>query len=343
MDDLTSKVFGRRGCAILAILLVAVVLVGEVVVISSDNSSYGIDVSFSGESANYTIEVSGSDVYDAVLFDRNGTEPVSELTIFVDERYGEFFDQAEELVYYIDQKYTAQQFAVSLSNRGFDSVNTCNSDGLFEYLERTVSNPSGCGLFVTSYALPSSVYSGSADDLLYRWIAAGGTLYWMGSEIGRYYVDEDTLIEVENRSPLLPEDAHVNRSGPRFATSVVDNGFTDALTLSGSDLLYALDVTNVPNAKSLGYQAEGYSTISMLPCGQGEVCVFAGDFDIDLIDDVGQIVAAGISCDTVICEHQSGKVVKGAVNGTLQGLGEYSTVYIYIGGMYVRFGGAFHV
>ena len=165
----------------------------------------------------------------------------------------------------------------------------------------------------------------------------------MGSEIGRYYVDGDRLVEVEGYQELLFGTECINEGGPRYAESVVDNGFTEALTLSGSDLLYALDVSRIPGSLSLGYEAYGYSTISLVPYGSGEICVFAGDFDIDLLDDMGQVVASGVTCETHVAGHQSGHVIRDTIYGSFEGVDENSTVYIYVGGMYVRFAEVFHV
>ena len=342
MDDVISKVFGRKGCVVLATILIAVVLIGEVIVITSDRTSYGADVVFSNGSAEYSVSISGSDVYDVVLLDRNGSTPVTSLAIFVDERYDEFADQAEGLRYYIDSAHMAQQISLALSNRGFDAVTECNSSGLLSFLEQTISNPSGYGLIVTSFALPSSVYTGDLGDLLLRWIQAGGTLYWVGSEVGRYFINGDSLVEVENSSVLLFGTDCINENGPRYAESVVDNKFTEALTLSGNDLLYALDVSDIPGALSMGYQADGYSTISMVPYGSGEICVFSGDFDIDLIDDMGQVITSGVSCKTTIIDHRRGEAARETVWGVFESTDEDSTVFIYVGGMYVRFAEVFH-
>ena len=138
MDDLTSKVFGRRGCAILAIILVMAVVIGEIVVVTSDRSSYGADVVFEDGHADYSVTVAGSGIYDAVLLDREGSAPVTDLTVLVDEKYGEFYSQAEGLEYYIDQDYVSQQIAVALSNRGFDSIRDCDSSELESFLKATI-------------------------------------------------------------------------------------------------------------------------------------------------------------------------------------------------------------
>ena len=58
MDDVISKVFGRKGCVVLATILIAVVLIGEVIVITSDRTSYGADVVFSNGSAEYSVSIS---------------------------------------------------------------------------------------------------------------------------------------------------------------------------------------------------------------------------------------------------------------------------------------------
>ena len=80
----------------------------------------------------------------------------------------------------------------------------------------------------------------------------------------------------------------------------------------------------------------------MVPYGSGEICVFSGDFDIDLIDDMGQVITSGVSCKTTIIDHRRGEAARETVWGVFEGTDEDSTVFIYVGGMYVRFAEVFH-
>lgn len=342
MDDLVSRFFNRKGCAALAVILIILVIAGEVLV-NMDRSPYAVTAVLDGNDIEYSIKVDGSEPYDAVLFDRNGSTPVSKIMIYVDENYRNVISDHNGPALSYDPEYMAQQIGVVLSNRGFGAVSECGSQGLVNFLEETISNPVGFGLIVTTYTLPSDVYSGNTDDLLFRWMESGGTIYWVGSEVGRYFVDGNRLIEVSDNQLLFFGTECVNIDGPRYAESVIDNGFTEALKLASNDLLFSVDVTKVPAAKGIGYQADGYSTIVMVPFGEGELCVFAGDFDIDLLNDMGQVIVSGTNHHTTVIDHQSGKVINETVTGTFEGAGEGSSLYIYLGGMYTRFGEAVHV
>ena len=183
----------KCGYAVLAVALCLMVFAGEYFVYYSDTFEYDADVRWEDGSINYEIGSSGSDVYDVVLFDRNGGVSVSNLAIFVDETYSTHYDEASELasISHNDQDYFATQILLALDNRGFDGGFKCDSDGLYEFMITTLDDPRGCGVLVTSYSLPASVYAGSEDDLLIRWVSAGGTLYWTGSEVGGFCTDDE--------------------------------------------------------------------------------------------------------------------------------------------------------
>jgi hypothetical protein len=196
-----------------------------------------------------------------------------------------------------------------------------------------------------SYALPVGIYSGSDGDVLFKWLAAGGSLYWMSSPIGMFYRTEDRLSEVGNAQELFFGEECVNMDFAGPALSVIeDNGFTDALCLKWNRVLYGIKPLDTEGQISTGFSHEGYSSVSMVPFGDGMICVVGGDYDRYQCDDVSQIIASGLSCHSKILEHKSGTVTRGTVNMIFDRPSDAGnlSLYLSIGGYYTVFGRAFH-
>ncbi len=335
---------GKLSIAILAIVLCAAVFAGEYFTYYSGIHEYDASVEVDGSEVHVSISSSGSDAYTAVLIDNGGSGCVESVLIYVDENYDEYYKvaKAETSALYIEQRYLAEQIQNALENRSFDDVRLVGSADLEAFLDST-ADPSSFGLVVMSYALPSTVYTGNIDDPLMKWVSAGGTLYWIGSEIGAYFTDSDGLHRVEGNQVLFFGKECVNTSGPTNATSVVDNGFRECLSLKNNKVLFGLDTNGIDGALQMGYIEDGFASISMVPHGSGAICVFGGGFDIDLIDDIGQIIAAGISPQSVIIDVSSGDVTRSKTVVTLAPLGSDSIVYAYVGGTYMKYGEAFRV
>lgn len=332
----------RRRAAALAVVLCLAVFAGEYLTYYSGIHEFDASAEWGEDGVSFQVSSSGSDVYSAVLIDNGGHSPVTELVILADENYRDHYDEVAEAtgLEFLDQEYYAEQILNALENRSFDDVTIVDTEGLARYLQDTMGDPSSKGILVMTYALPSEIYAGAEDDLLMRWVSAGGTLYWLGSEIGAYYTDDDELHEVERNQQLFFGRVCVNTDGPELAEAVVDNGFTEALSLKGSRLIYGVDVGGLDDVLSVGYTADGYSTVSLIGYGDGAVCVFSGTFDIDQIDDVGQVVASGITPYSRIAGCETGKVVRGTVSGEIGSDG--SVLYVSIGGTYTKYGEAFY-
>ena len=333
----------KCGYAVLAVALCLMVFAGEYFVYYSDAFEYDADVRWEDGSINYEIGSSGSDVYDVVLLDGNGSAPVSNLAIFVDEKYSTHYDEASESasISHNDQDYFATQILLALDNRGFDGGFKCDSDGLYEFLITTLDDPRGCGVLVTSYSLPASVYAGSEDDLLIRWVSAGGTLYWTGSEIGGFCTDDDGLHRIADTQTLLFGGECVYSGEEVVATQVIDNGFTEALSLKTGNLSFGLRLNGIEGALGMGYEGDGISTVGFVPFGSGSICVFSGLYDLDLVDDIAQILSAGVTLQTDVVEHHTGNVTRTEIHGSFDHFDETCHVYAYIGGTYTKFGEAF--
>ncbi len=329
---------------VLALMLCAVVVVGEYCTYYSDIHQYGSTATWSEGKVDYTVSSSGSDVFSAVLLDNGDRSPVSDLRIFVDEGYMDNYPEAHDIsgAIYLDQSYYATQIHEALKIRGFSDITECGSSELESYLRSTLSDPNGHGVMVMSYALPSDIYDGTADCLLMEWMSGGGSLYWLGSEVGRFYTEGSILVEVTGNQELFFGTRCIRDGSLGVADSKQDNGFTDALCLKNSNLQFALDSSVLGKSLAMGYSLDGYSSIVFVPFGSGQVCVFSGGFDVNQIDDIGQVVASGVTVDSDIVCVQEGKVVRGTVEGSIDVPGDNCILYIYTGGFYMNHGEAFH-
>ncbi len=334
---------------ILAIILCAILVLGEVFTYGINTHSFDIKAEFSSNTLDYSVSSSGSDTYSVVLLDDNNITPTKELYIYVNEDYDRYYKSLKEgQVRYFEQQYYSEQVKKSLGLRGFDSVKLLDTKELIDFVNGSVldpsSDPKGKGLFITSYALPSEIYSGHADDNLMKWIDKGGNLYWSSSEIGKFYTDSDGLHEVNDNQTLFFGKNCVNTGKLAHATNVVENGFKDALTLLNSGLEFAVNTDGIPDSLSIGYCDDGYSSISFVKHGNGMICVIGSMSEIiPQLDDIGQIIASGITYASELVDCDKGNVVRGTVGGKMDyTVNGNAVAFIYIGGTYTVYGRCFN-
>jgi len=308
--------------------------------------NYSADAEFEDGSVAVKVTSSGSDTYSAVILD-NGEHPAAtQLYIYLDERYNETFGEVSGAIGLkgLDMKYAADQVRRALNVRGFKDVSICNDKQLLDAMEGDVAGKVAKGLLVMSYALPESIYSGSADSLLLEWVRLGGSLYWMSSPIGMFYRGESGLVTVENSQEMLFGRECVNMGGTDPALSVIGaGGLTDALYLMWNRTIYGLDASDIGGAFTMGFSQDGYSSVSMVPFGEGMICVIGGNSNRYQVDDAAQIISSGASCYSKILGIRCGTVTRGTAEFSFdvpEGAGEVS-VYVSIGGYYTVFGRAF--
>ena len=331
---------------LLSVALCAIVLAGELMAYGPNMHNYGADVEFGEGTAAVRVTSSGPNAYSAVVLD-NGTHPaVTQLYIYFDERYGESFGEVRDAIGLrgIDMGYAVDQIRRTLGVRGFSDVLVCNDEQLLEVMQGDAAGAASKGLLVMSYALPESIYSGADDSLLMEWVRHGGSLYWMMSPIGMFCRGESGIVAVENSQETLFGRECVNMSGTDLALSVADGGgLTDALYLTWNRTIYGLDTSGMAGAFTMGFSQDGYSSVSMVPFGDGMICVFGGNSSRYLIDDAAQIIASGASCYSKVLEIRYGTVARGTAEFSLdipEGTGEVS-IYVSIGGYYTVSGRSF--
>jgi hypothetical protein len=265
------------------------------------------------------------------------------LYIYVDEKadglYGEACAMASDGMAPLafDRGYAAEQIAQMLRFRGFGQTETVDRAGLEEIIANTAGDPEGTGIMSVSFALPSSVYAGNDGDPLLRWIRGGGSLFWLGSEAGKFHSDGEGLRMVRNSGELLFGSADAIDSSSKDIASyitgeTIDNGFLDALSLKGSTTLFGLR-----GGLQLGFVREGNSSVAVAPFGSGSITVFAGGPDLEQFDDIGQTIASGIGPDSSVLDWEEGKVSRGTARGSMDSAGPCH-LYVYMGGTYTDWG-----
>ena len=323
---------------IIAVFVIVLVGIGEVGAYYSYTNNYGSSVQWTSSGLEYSVNSNGSDGYKVVAM--NHSEPLSELCFYLDSEFDSNLSKAREVdtVLGYNQNHAVNQMMRHTQFRGLENTRALDESGLFDYLSSTLSDPKGKGVMVIGYELPSAVYSGHSTDLLFEWIDNGGTLYWAGSEIGKFYSEAGVLHSVSNNQELFFGVSECVYKGTQKATET-DGVFCRALSLQNSRMNNALSAA-IPNSLAIGYFCEGYASVSLVAHGLGTVCVFSGDLSLTQYDDMAQVISAGITPHTTLADCQAGDV-RGTVNGHVSAPSD--SAYIYIGGVNTVYGRAYHV
>lgn len=331
----------------ISVVVFAIVIFGEFSVYASDFYRYDADAERVDGGLQYSVSSSGADTYNVVVLDSGAFTPLSSLYIYIDDSYDRYFEDyyAVSKIYRLDQRYCADQLIKNLENRGFSAVTVHGAGELEDLMRSDADSAVSKGLFVFSYALPEGIYSGSSDDLIFKWMSSGGSLYWTGSEIGKCFSTGSGLVFVEGNQDLFFGTECVNTGETDQAFSRIEaDGLTEALSLKNNSVRFGLDISGIPDSYALGYSESGYSSIAFVGFGEGEVCVIAGDYRYYLSDDAAQLISAGVCRSTEVVGLSDGSVKRTVVRGTVDvpESGPGVLVYIYIGGYYTVFGESFH-
>lgn len=338
---------------IIAITAVAAVILGEVFTYGINVHSYDSNAYISPPGTlNYSVSSKGSDAYSVVLMDRHDAKPVKKVYIYADENYDSCYKKAHDMCHHIshvEQKHHAEQMQKLLKIKGFKDATIVDSEKLCNVLREDIekTNCSGHGLIVSSFSLPFDIYHGCPNDLLFKWIDNGGYLYWSSSEIGRFYYKDSKINEVKDYDTLFFGSKCINVSETERATSVIDNKFQEAFTLTNTGLKFALKTDAIPNSSnslSIGYKENGYSSIAFVKHNNGMICVIGTMSEhLPMREDTTQIISAGITYDTEIVMIHKGNITRGKISDTIKYTRQIDNpiIYIYIGGTYTVYGRCF--
>jgi hypothetical protein len=331
----------------ISLVLILVLVVGEYAIYGMDHT-YSSSAGISDGEVSYSVYSSGADVYTTMVVDNGSMDSIHTLYIYYDETY---FSNCENVKTAVGAKATTQEYYIeqiklSLANRGFEDVVVLSADELSSAMAGDIGSDFSKGLLILSGALPDTIYKGNTTDEIFRWMSAGGTLYWIGGVIGECYATQTGLVDVSGYQQLFFGTQCVNTDttgDTDTAYSDIDsNGFRSALSLMNNSVRYGLDTSGLENSLSIGFTDGTYSSISFVKYGEGQICVIAGNYSSNQRDDCAQIISSGLSYDSKIIGMESGSVTRGTVYGAID-VGSYANVqvYIYIGGYLTVYGHSF--
>lgn len=339
-----SGAMSERPLVILALAVVAVIVIGEAVVYTSDYTDYSADATYADGEITYTVGADGSKVYDVVVLDNGTFRDTDRIIIYYDPTYASDYEDVNVSIGArpLDQEAYVSQLVASLEFRGVHDVLIVDAGQLREELSEGIGSGATItdGLVVLSGSLPDTVYTGNGDDLILTWIDRGGCLYWAGNLLGSSYSTTDGTVPVEGYQELFFGSECLN-TDPDLARAYSETGeLTHDLALKSNSVRYAVDPDLLPEGTecfSTGFTEGGFDSMTFVGKGDGMICVIGGDFSDDQRNDLAQAIACGLcpQSDVVAAEHGS---VSGSTSGTVAASGENLSAYIFLGGYYPVFG-----
>lgn len=339
-----------RVMEVIAVIVLAMILIGEVVVYTTGQDKYSSGAELESNLISYSVSADGSETYSVLIMDNGSMDAMTEIYIYYDGSYKSNYEEVEVAIgaKALDQEYYIEQLIKQLEYRGAVKITVLNAEELAEALEadKAVGDYTK-GLVVISGALPDTVYQGDEGDTIFGWMENGGRLYWLGNLIGSCYATEDALYDVDDYQNLFFGTECLNTEGTDKAFSDVSgNNFRYALSLSNNSVKYGIDVDALISVKgqddvlAVGYSQEGYASIVMTSFGSGMICVIGGDYSNDQRSDLAQILSSQVCYSTELTEDITGSVTRETVSGSyeLQATAGNIAVYIYLGGYFPVYG-----
>ena len=328
-----------RTIVAVAVAIIAVILLGEVVVYTSDYTDFSADATYSDGILEYTISADGSKVYSVIVNDNGSYKGIDNLIIYYDPSYKANYEDVKVAIgaKELDQEYYVEQLTPSLRYRNVHDISIVDADGLREAMESDIRDETlRYGIVVISGALPETVYTGNGSDLVFSWMNSGGSLYWLGNLIGSCYATQDKLVYVQDYQELFFGSECLNTDGPKKAYGEID-GYCKAMSMVNTDLKYAVNGSLLPTDTKhvdIGFTDSGFSTASLIGYGSGMMCIISGDYSNNQRNDLAQIIASGIGPESEIVAIEEGTVTRGSISGTIGCSGENLSAFIYLGGYY---------
>jgi len=320
---------------LIAVILLAIVVAGEYVVFTASSDDYHSSVVKTDGVISYEITSAGAHVYDLVVMNGSADSP-DDVTVYYDPGYASCINDVVVAVggRALDQEYYVQQMDDTLRMRGVKNTSVADAEDL---LALTLSPGKGHALAILSGSLPSTVYDGTPESPIFKWLGSGGRLYWVGNVIGEYCSDGSELRTIGSAgtelflgSDCVDPDifmAYEEYPGDSCSAFSFQNNQT-----TYSPVIYGLSPETVHG--HFGFYDEDRSSISLIQYGEGFICIVGGDYSNFQRIDLTQVIASGLSPTTKIVD-----VIHGTVNGKVTGTAKVGDrVYIYLGGYFPVYG-----
>lgn len=335
--------------AIIAVIAVASILIGEAYVSAFDaDSAYGSDAELNGSGVSYSVTSDTSTQYDVTVIFNGDWTPATDVYVYYDTTRAEALEDVwhayggKELT----QEYYVEQLMEQLDSRGVDA-STVDAEELADIM--TNGDASDTAVIFVSGALPSTVYNGTSSCTILTWIQNGGTLYWVGNMLGLYIAEEDgslTTVTADYQYLFFGVSDCLYTEDEK-AYDAVGNSLYDDLKLSDFSVRYGIDADLLESGTylQLGYEKDGVADITLVQRGSGMICVLGGDYSNNQRSDLATVIASGLSYQSEEAGHASGDIDSETVDGTIEfaeETGSYS-VYVALGGYFTTYGQAHYL
>jgi len=331
-----------RAVEIIAIVVLAMILIGEVITYTTGQDKYHTDASIDGDTLSYEIRVNGSETYSILVLDNGDMASMNEVYIYYDEAYASNYNDVKVAIgaKKLDQRYYIDQLIKQLEYRSAIKTTILDADGLKRSLEADIANGQcSKGLICISGALPDTVYDGDSANAIFQWMGDGGRLYWLGNLIGAQYATKDSLVNVDGHQTMFLGVDCLNMADGLKGAKMNDDTFRSSLSLASNSLRFAANVDpliatkGVNSTLAFGYSNEGYATFVMTSYGKGMVCVIGGDYSNDQRNDLAQVLSSQICHKTKILETINGSIVRNTISGDYEIDGPTGNIaaYLYLG------------
>ncbi len=296
------------------------------------------DAVLKGTDLTYYIESEGAREYKSVVFDNADYVPVKKLYILSDKRYAPNVDENTSPPIgspSYTQDYFVEQMEHFLSYKGLKDVVLVNTDEMKSAIENQISSGScqGIGILLACGSIPDTLFSGNPGDLLPSWVENGGSLYWVGNEIGMYISHGNEIEKIDGVSALT------GISDATFCNSAVtkdESILREELSLLVFNTEYAINGAGV---KHYGYYNGEYSTVSCIGKGLGQICIVSGKLCMNLNKDLSNVICSGLSDRTELVGYDYGTFID-YVEGemTVPDLHGNISTYLYVGSYHSIYG-----
>ena len=321
---------------VITIALVMMILIGEWYAYIAPHDHHS-SAEMDGDTVTFSIESKGTREYKAVLFDNNDYSAVTEMYLFYDEKYASNVNENTDPPIGSPQyteKYFLEQLRNFLSYKGMSNITFVNANRAESLMEEQITTGSaiGKGIMFACGSIPDNLFTGDHSDILPTWIEQGGSMYWVGNEIGKYISQGDNIIEVNATTELTDvPDITFCESGKTKDVSIL----REELSLLVYNTRYAIDGTGVEH---YGYSDGTYSTVSCIGKGLGQICVISGSLCMNLDKDLSNVICSGLSDRSELIDYDSGTItdsVKGImtvpdIHGNISlylDVGSYHSIY----------------
>lgn len=328
-----------RMIEIIAVVIIATVLLGEVIVYTSGTDDYDSNVSLSDDGIDYNISVKGSQSYNVIAME-NSMAAMAEIYVYFDSSYISNYESEEGPIgsHTADQEYFIDQLIKNLEFRGISNTKVVSAEELATAMTTDIINEFQKGLVVVSGALPDTIYS-ETSNMIFQWLSQGGRLYWAGNLLGLYSSSTSGLTEMNDHQNKFFGINCLNEGEQDFASKdVTGNTLRYDLSLKNNRIRYAIDSSILEasgkQCLAVGYEENGYSSIVFTEYGKGMICVLGGDLSRNMWSDLAQIISANITYVTSVIGTTEGTERYGNVSGSMNVSGTDISVYVYLGGYY---------